>query len=238
MAMAASQPSSPSSSGSWSAAPARPQAVAVAVPATGAPAGAAEPDRRWLQHAYVVRERRLTFGRQYRILDGHGALVAFCKQKMFRLKEDIRFYADEAQTQELFRMSARKVLDFRASVDIVDSATGQVLASVRRKGWKSLVKDEWLLFQGDAQVGTMHEEGAVASFFRRWGDLFATLIPARYTLHMGMGAAARPVAHVKERFQLWGDTYDVTTDPKAVDGRVAVGLVVLADALGVGGKGA
>lgn len=182
----------------------------------------------------------MTLGRQYTVLDGSGRQVAYCKQKMFRLKEDIRFYTDASMGSEVFRIAARKVLDFRANLDIIDSATGRVLGSFRRKGLKSLVKDEWTFYGPDGQqVGTLHEQGAFRAFFRRWGDIAATFIPARYKLFLGLPPNERFAAVITERFQLWGDTFDVQRDPSAkLDGRLLIGLVVLTDALGVGGAGA
>src|SRR5215210_7981695 len=44
-----------------------------------------------------------------------GSPVAYVRQKKLAIKEDIRFYADEGQTQELFRLKARSMLDFGGS---------------------------------------------------------------------------------------------------------------------------
>src|SRR5436305_14519067 len=40
-----------------------------------------------------------------------GGPVAFVRQKKLKIKEDIRFYADESESQELFRIQARTWLD-------------------------------------------------------------------------------------------------------------------------------
>lgn len=201
------------------------------------PAATAGP---WAYERYVVEERRFSLGRQYRILDDKGNLVAFCRQKMFRLREDIRFYADEQEKVELFRMATQRIMDFAANFVLIDSGTGGTFASVRRKGWKSLLKDEWTICDATGQErGKYHEEGGFRSFMRRWGDIIATFVPARYRLDLIDQGQPRSAATVRERFQMWGDTYDVQRDPAApLDGRVLIGLVVLADAMGVGGAGA
>src|SRR5687768_6453519 len=80
----------------------------------------------WSGAHFVVPETRLTFGRQYRIGDGQGRLLAFCKQKMFRLREDIRFYTDESLTVELFSMRTAKILDFNMNFQIRDSLSSAV----------------------------------------------------------------------------------------------------------------
>ena len=40
-----------------------------------------------------------------------GPPVAYVRQKKMSIKEDIRFYGDENETQELFRIKARSVFD-------------------------------------------------------------------------------------------------------------------------------
>src|SRR5215212_2310110 len=40
-----------------------------------------------------------------------GGPVAYVRQKRMALKEDIRFYADESETEELFRIKARSLID-------------------------------------------------------------------------------------------------------------------------------
>jgi hypothetical protein len=52
-------------------------------------------------------------------------LLLFSEQKMFKLREDIRVYSDEAKTQEVLAIKARQIMDFSAAYDVVESATGQ-----------------------------------------------------------------------------------------------------------------
>ena len=48
-----------------------------------------------------------------------GGPVVFVRQKRMALKEDIRFFADESESQELFRIKARSVLDMsEAALDL------------------------------------------------------------------------------------------------------------------------
>lgn len=182
---------------------------------------------RWHGTRFVVKERRLTIGRQYRVYDEQGAMQAYCKQKLFKLKEDIRFYADEGQTEELFRLSARKVLDFNANLDVVEAGTDRRLGSLRRKGWRSLLRDKWEVYDADeALVATLEEDSWLMAFLRRF---VLSIFPMRYTLTDTTGAER---ARVSERFQLFGDTYDLTLpEGSGLDPRVVIGLTVCVDAL-------
>jgi len=203
-----------------------PLTTPAATPAAGGPA----PDGRWLLSHYVVKERKFTLGRQYRVFDNAGRLVAYCKQKMFRLREDIRFYADETQQVELFRMQAQKIIDFNASIAVTDSRTGQAIGFLRRRGWKSLFKDEWLVFDHNGNpVGNLHEDSGLMAFLRRF---VLRIIPHEYDLLVGPPGAQRKAGEIKERFQVIGDTYDLMRDPTApVDGRILIGLTICIDAL-------
>src|SRR5215210_3155428 len=44
-----------------------------------------------------------------------GPPIAYVRQRKLAIKEDIRFYADEGETRELFRIKARSVLDMGSS---------------------------------------------------------------------------------------------------------------------------
>jgi hypothetical protein len=44
-----------------------------------------------------------------------GPPVAYVRQKKLAIREDIRFYADEQETRELFRIKARTVFDIGGS---------------------------------------------------------------------------------------------------------------------------
>ena len=54
----------------------------------------------------------------YRIAAG-PAPVAFVRQKRMAIKEDIRFFADENEAHELWRIKARSVMEFGGRYDVV-----------------------------------------------------------------------------------------------------------------------
>ena len=53
-----------------------------------------------------------------------GPPIAYVRQKKLAVKEDIRFYADEGETRELFRIKARSWLDTGGSRYDVTAADG------------------------------------------------------------------------------------------------------------------
>lgn len=133
---------------------------------------------------YTIRRRVFQiFGAGFEIFDAQGQLEAYCHQKAFKLREDIRLYTDKSRTTELLTMKARKIIDFGATYDIALS-TGELLGSLRRKGLKStFLRDEWLLFGPDGeQMAKITERGSTLAFLRRWIGWFSLIAPQVFDL--------------------------------------------------------
>lgn len=122
------------------------------------------------------------FGAAFHIYNPDGSLYGYCKQKAFKLKEDIRVYSDESMQTERLRIAARQIIDFSAAYDVVSSATEKKIGAFKRKGWKSLIKDTWLVLdEHDQQFATIEEEGMALAIIRRVVDLGA-FIPQVFNL--------------------------------------------------------
>ncbi|HAA20571.1 MAG TPA: hypothetical protein DCR93_38760 [Cytophagales bacterium] len=81
-----------------------------------------------------------TLANDFKAMDGAGRIVAYARQKMFKLKEDIIIFSDESKTEELYRIRADKWIDFSTAYAFTDVKTGQTLGRVARKGWRSIWK--------------------------------------------------------------------------------------------------
>jgi uncharacterized protein YxjI len=81
----------------------------------------------------------LALASQIYMRDANGNLLGYVKQKMFKLKEDINIFADEAQTQLRYNIKADRIIDFSAKYTFTD-ASGRVLGAIKRQGMKSLWK--------------------------------------------------------------------------------------------------
>lgn len=142
--------------------------------------------------SYTVRRKVFTlFGKAFHLLDESNNVIGYSRQKAFKLKEDIRVFSDEQMMTTLLTIQARNIVDFSATYDVYDPRMGErPLGSLRRRGWKSLVRDEWLLFSSDgAEIGMIREEGGLALLRRliAWVDLFS---PQRYSLSVADGRVA------------------------------------------------
>lgn len=83
--------------------------------------------------------------------DANGKTVAYVKQKMFKLKEDISIFENESQTKVNFKIKADKWIDFSTAYSITDSS-GNELGKVARKGWKSIWKASYELIDQHQQL--------------------------------------------------------------------------------------
>ncbi len=160
---------------------------------------------------YLLRRKLLTLtGASFFVYDERGDLAAFCRQKAFRLREDIRIYADRSQQQELMTLRARQIIDFGATYDLA-LPDGTRMGSFRRKGLKSsFVRDEWLVYdEQDRQIATLRETGSLA-FLRKYSDWLQVLSPQRYELRSEDDR--RLIASCRQRFNPFIYTLGVRID--------------------------
>ncbi|MEM0492542.1 MAG: hypothetical protein QXS02_01080, partial [Candidatus Thermoplasmatota archaeon] len=98
----------------------------------------------WNQDFYRIRKKVLAIGNKYWIEDKNENILGFSKQKILKLREDIRVYTDENMDRELFRIQQEQIIDAWGTFAVIDSQTDRVLGYIRRKalistfGW-----DEW-----------------------------------------------------------------------------------------------
>lgn len=174
---------------------------------------------------YLLKRQVLALTGKFRVYDPTGNLVMFSEQKMFRLREDIRVYADEFKTQELLTIKARQIIDFSAAYDVIDSGAGEKVGALRRKGLRSLLRDEWeLLDAADNVAGLMFEDSIGLALLRRL--LLGSLLPQNYDLTMG----TERVADLRQRFHLLGYHLDLDfgMDPaRRLDRRLGVAAGIL-----------
>lgn len=135
------------------------------------------------QSQYLVRKKVLSIvGGKFHIYDNSGQLVLFSQMKAFKLKEDIRLYSDETMNKELVTIQARSVIDFSATYDIVDAVTGERLGSLRRRGMKSILKDEWVILNpSESEIGLIKEDNSLLALLRRF---LTNLIPQSFSVEI------------------------------------------------------
>jgi uncharacterized protein YxjI len=100
----------------------------------------------------------LALNPQVKITDASGQTVLYVKEKALSLKMNTRIFADEAQTQQLYQITADKMMGFTIPFSIT-SPDGALLAKVVRQGAKSLWKLHFPIQDtAGAEIGLIHEE--------------------------------------------------------------------------------
>jgi len=174
---------------------------------------------------YLLKRQVLALTGKFRVYDPNDNLVLFCQQKMFKLKEDIRIYADENKTQELLYIKARQILDFSAAYDVVDSQSDTKVGVLRRKGFRSMLRDEWQVLDAyDQPIGILLEDNMSRALLRRF--ILGRLLPQSYDLLINDIV----VAEMKQRFHLF--RYDLDLDfsmdsNRTLDHRLGIAAAIL-----------
>lgn len=174
---------------------------------------------------YLIRRQVFALTGKFRVFDPSENLVLFSEQKMFRLREDIRVYSDESKTQEVLTIQARQIIDFSAAYDVMDSTTGEKVGVLRRKGWRSMFRDEWEVLDANDQLrGMLFEDSMQLAMLRRF--LLGSLLPQNYDMTLG----ETRVADLRQRFNLFRYELDLdfSMDPtRTLDRRLGIAAGIL-----------
>lgn len=107
-----------------------------------------------------------TLASDFNITDKNGNYVAYVRQKMFKLKEDVIVFNDESKSKELFRIRANKWIDFNASYALNEVQTGKNYGRLARKGMRSIWKASYdILDATDQPKFKIQEDNAWVRFF-------------------------------------------------------------------------
>ncbi len=98
-----------------------------------------------------------TLANDFTAKDANGQTVAFVRSKLFKLKEQVVVFSDEKRTEEKFHIKANKWLDFNTAYSFT-TPDGVNYGKVARKGWKSLWKAKYELYDENDQQDLVIEE--------------------------------------------------------------------------------
>ena len=137
---------------------------------------------RFMYDRYVIRQKVFKlFGAAFHVFGPGGEVLLYSKQKAFKLREDIRLYSGEDMQYEILAIRTASIIDFSAAYDVVDSASGAKLGTLRRKGWTSLVQDEWQMLDPYGRIiGTIKEDSTWLAIVRRVIDWASFIAPQAF----------------------------------------------------------
>jgi uncharacterized protein YxjI len=166
-----------------------------------------------------------------------GGPVAFVRQKRMAIREDIRFFADESESEELFRIKARSVLDIGGSRYDVLAADGAAIGRLEHVFGKSLFRSTWRIVGAEeSEVAVARERSQVLAIARRVVDFlpYGEWVPIPYDFVFHGPGGDGDLGHFTRKFLSVRDRYvlDVSNDrEQRLDRRLALALGIALDAL-------
>ena len=162
-----------------------------------------------------------------------GARIAHVRQKRLAVKEDIRAFADDSETDEVFRIKARSVFEVAGRYD-VHAADGTHLGTLEKQFGRSLLRSTWRVLAPDgAQLLTATQRSMPVALLRRAVDLvpYGELVPIPF--HFTLARNGDELGHLRRVYRV-RDEYelDVSGDSgQTIDRRLAIALAIGLDAL-------
>ncbi len=130
-------------------------------------------------------------------------VVAYVRQKAFKLKEDITVFTDDTMGEELLFIRARQIIDFAACYDVILPGNPERVGALRRKGFSSIIRDQWeILDANDRVIGRILEDSTTMALLRRF---LSNLIPQRFRIE----ADGREVGAIRQYFNPFVLKYEV-----------------------------
>jgi uncharacterized protein YxjI len=182
-------------------------------------------DSRFSYQSYLISRKFLQLvGATFRIYEPSGGQVFYSKMKAFKLREDIRLYDSDAMTTELLTITTQQIIDFSAIYDVVDAATHEKVGALRRKGLKSMLRDEWIIFNTNSQeIGLIQEDSMLFALIRRF---LTNLIPQKYHISV----QGQTVGAMKQNFNPFTMKINLDLSQNSsglLDPRLAIAAAVL-----------
>ncbi len=183
------------------------------------------------QNELFVAQKMISLGNRYLVTDTANNVLLYSKQKMFKLKEDFRFFFDEAEKEEALVIKAQNILDFSGKYDVIDPSTNTNLGLIKREGWSSLFVGKWVMYKADGTVlAEVKEDSPVLAILRRFVDFISLLIPVEFKITCN----GSEVGSIQKKRALFRDRYYINLKNdvnKVIDRRMAIALAVLLDSI-------
>jgi hypothetical protein len=183
-----------------------------------------------------LRFKILAIASQIYVQDAAGRDLLYVKQRAFRLREDVRIFADPTQTSELFQMRADRIIDISPRFTITDPGGG-VVGGIKREGLRSIWRASYLLEDGNG-IETHHikEENPWAKVL----DGLLSEVPVigmftNYLIHPSYllydSATGRPLFRLRKRPAFFEGRFSVeqleTIPDPALEARLVLGMMLM-----------
>ncbi|MHA1777503.1 MAG: hypothetical protein DRO88_08035 [Promethearchaeia archaeon] len=116
-----------------------------------------------MQYPLFINFKKIALTAKFTVVDANGNIIWYIKQKLFKLKEDIKVYSSKDQTNLLFSIKADRILDFSANYSFLDPNNIE-FGSIKRKGARSLWRAHYIITTDGGQELTLTEDSVMVRF--------------------------------------------------------------------------
>jgi uncharacterized protein YxjI len=142
-----------------------------------------------LKYPLNIRFKFWAMASQFSITNADGSIVAYVKQKIFKLKEDVQVFSDESMSHQIFSIKADRIIDFSARYHIKD-AKNEPMGEVKRDGVKSLWRIHYSITTIDGQTFIVQEDNP-------WIRIFDALLSEIPIIGLLSARFFQPIYNVK-----------------------------------------
>lgn len=171
------------------------------------------------QYPLSMSFKLIALAPQIYVHDAAGQEIIYVRQKVLNLKEDVRIYSDQSRSEEVFRINADRIIDWSANYHFTDSKTESSLGRIKRKGWRSIWRSTYLVFdEHEQQTYFIREDNA----WTKVGDALLGEIPflgfisgyvlhPTYTAYKGVDRddLRHPVMRLKKEPAFWEGVFSI-----------------------------
>lgn len=156
-----------------------------------------------------------TFSNDFSATDANGKVVAYVKQKLFKLKEDVSVFTNETMGADVaYKIKADRWIDFSAAYSL-QYPDGTELGKVARKGWRSIWKASYEIIdqyeQPQYHIG--EENGWVKVIDSLLSEIPLVGIFSGYFFNPSYVVTNRNgqvIARLKKEKSFWGRRFEIT----------------------------
>jgi len=168
-----------------------------------------------IQYPLRLSFKIMALASQATVTDAAGNTVLFTKQKLFKFREHVEIFTDKSKATRLADIRTRKVIDWSARYEATD-ANGQPVGSVGRKGWRSIWRAHYEVFNpGDETPDfSIREENPGAKVM----DSILSEIPlvgfaSGYMFHpryLASRSNGTPAMRLEKKAAFWEGRFEIT----------------------------
>ena len=111
-----------------------------------------------LQYPLTLNFKIAALAPQISVTDASGREILYVRQKLLKLRDKIKVFADSSQSQELYEINADRILDWSAANFAFTDPQGRTVGSVQRQGLRSFWRATYEIQAPRAGLYTIVEE--------------------------------------------------------------------------------